>query len=58
MNYDADDEKHFHMAAKSIGTCVIGGATTQFAANDGGAVVDLDSKARKFAFGHGAERSI
>ena len=30
MNYDADDEKHFHMVAKSIGTCVIGGATTQW----------------------------
>ena len=30
MNSDADDEKHFHMVAKSIGTCVIGGATTQW----------------------------
>ena len=30
MNYGADDEKHFHMVAKSIGTCVIGGATTQW----------------------------
>jgi hypothetical protein len=30
MNYGADDEKHFHIVAKSIGTCVIGGATTQW----------------------------
>ena len=30
MDYNAENEKNFHMVAKSIGTCVIGGATTQW----------------------------
>jgi hypothetical protein len=30
MNYSATDEKNFHLVTKSIGTCVIGGATTQW----------------------------
>lgn len=30
MDYSANDEKHFHLIAKSIGTCIIAGRTTQW----------------------------
>jgi len=30
MDYSANDEKHFHLVVKSIGTCIIGGRTTQW----------------------------